>query len=114
MDQRDRAREPESIYTAVTRWAGHAPPPVLRILTVAGLLGAGSVVLLDWRWWPLAGSALAVSAIGLWGLVDQRAPRPLTRGVTIAEQLLTIFGLVVGGVAAIGVLLLALGDAPNH
>jgi hypothetical protein len=107
-------RVPESIYTGITRWATHAPRPLLSVLALLGLGAAAAVLFLDWHRWPLAGMALAASTIGLWGLVDQRAAHPLTRTALVAEQLIAGLGFLGGGAAALGVLLWALGDAPGH
>jgi hypothetical protein len=104
---------PESLYAAVTRWAGHAPRALLTLLGLAGGLGGPAVLLVDWHFWPFSGLALAAGSTGLWGLIDQRATLPHTRRVTAAERLLTAVGLLSAMLGAVGLLFWSLGDAPN-
>jgi hypothetical protein len=109
----EHPQPPESIYAAVTRWAAHAPPSTLRLLATLGLLAAAAILVLEWRRWPVAGALLSVSTVGAWGLLEQRATRPHSRAVGLAETLLAGLGIVVAALVGLGTLLWVLGPAPT-
>lgn len=98
----------------MARWATHARPRALRIMSVLGLGGSIAVLLLDWRRWAFAGLLLTASAVGGWGLVQHRAARPHSRAVVLTEHLLAALACLIGFLGVVGLLLGLLGPAPNH
>ncbi|HEX9894784.1 MAG TPA: hypothetical protein VGA78_12720 [Gemmatimonadales bacterium] len=108
----DLQPEAESVYAAVTRWAGHASLRLLTLFTTIGFGGAALVLLVDWRRWPLAGLLLGAGAIGTWGIVEQRAHRPHSRMVNAAEWTLAVVGTLIAMLAALGLFFWAMGPAP--
>jgi hypothetical protein len=76
----------ESLHAGITRWAGHADVTVLVLLSV--------------------------SAVGAWGLVEQKTAHPHSRLVVLAEWLLAIIGGMTAAAGALGILFWLLGPAP--
>ena len=101
-----------SVYDGITGWASHARQRSLVSLTIAGIVIGMTVVLLDWRRGPLAGLVLVASAIGVWGLLEQRAAVPHSRWIQVAQGLLVLLGTVGAIVGGLAVLFWIMGPAP--
>lgn len=102
----------ESLHAGITRWAGHADITVLALLTILGAAGTIVMVTVDWRRWPLAALLLSVSAVGAWGLVEQKTAHPHSRLVVLVEWLLAGIGGMTAAAGALGILFWLLGPAP--
>ena len=108
----DAATTGESLHAGITRWAGRADATVLALLAILGTGGAAVMLTVDWRRWPLAAMLLSVSAVGTWGLVEQKTARPHSRLVIAAEWLLAGLGGAAAAMGALGILFWLLGPAP--
>ena len=101
-----------SVYDGITGWAAHARVRWLVVLTVAGMAVGTALVVTDWRRAPLAGLVLVASAVGGWGLVEQRAAVPHSRRVRLAQALLVVLGTLGAVVGGFAVLFWVMGPAP--
>jgi hypothetical protein len=83
-----------------------------------GLLAAGAAVL--WRptaWILVLGVALCFAAFGTWGIADRELhddTRPPASPIARVLRMLRVLAIVVGGVAAVTVLLVGLGVLLGH
>jgi hypothetical protein len=102
----------ESLHAGITRWAGRADVTVLILLTVLGAVGTVVMVTVDWRRWPLAALLVSISAVGAWGLVEQKTAYPHSRLVVLLEWLLASIGGMAAAAGALGILFWLLGPAP--
>jgi hypothetical protein len=101
-----------SVYDAVTGWAAHARVRWLVAITIAGIAVGVTLVAIDWRRGPLAGLMLMASAIGAWGLVEQRATVPHSKRVRLAQAMLVLLGMIGAVVGGFTVLFWVMGPAP--
>jgi hypothetical protein len=101
-----------SVYDGITGWAAHTRVRWLVALTIAGIGVGTALVVTDWRRAPLAGLLLVASAIGAWGLLEQRTATPHSRGVRVAQSLLVLLGTLGAIVGGFTVLFWVMGPAP--
>jgi hypothetical protein len=104
---------PESVSTALARWASQAPTHLLRVLAWAGAFGAIGVFLIDATRWPFAVAMVALASLGGWGLAEHRSAIRHSRTIGAIEWVLA----AIGGVTALTAIFLAifwmLGPAPH-
>ena len=101
-----------SLYDGLTGWAAHARPRLLAAAAAAGVADWLALLLLDWRHGAIGGMLLTVSAVAVWGLLEQRASTPHSRAVTLAETLLVVVGTVMAVVSGFAALFWVMGPAP--
>jgi hypothetical protein len=101
-----------SVYDAITGWAAHAGQRLLAALTIVGLMAGSGLVATDWRRAPLAGLVLVASAVGGWGLLEQRARVPHSAGIRMAQGLLVLLGTLGAVIGGFAVLFWVMGPAP--
>lgn len=101
-----------SVYDSITGWAAHARVRWLVALTLAGVAVGAALVLTDWRRAPLAGLVLVASAVGAWGLLEQRTATPHSRVVRAAQTLLVLLGTLGAVIGGFALLFWVMGPAP--
>ena len=101
-----------SVYDAITDWASHARQRLLVALTIAGIVAGTVLVATDWRRTPIAGLTLVMSAIGGWGLLEQRTRLPHSREIRVAQGVLVLLGTLGAVVGGFAVLFWVMGPAP--
>jgi hypothetical protein len=101
-----------SVYDAITGWASRARQRLLLGLTISGIGVAAALIATDWRRAPIAGLVLVVSAIGGWGLLEQRTRIPHSREIRAAQAVLVLLGMLGAVVGGFAVLFWIMGPAP--
>lgn len=102
----------ESLYAAVTGWAGHAARPVLAGMAAGGVAIAATLAIIALEgWWHVALIAVAVAMIGAWGLLEHRREAHPSRALTALERAAAVLGIVAAILGAIGLLFWVLGPS---
>jgi hypothetical protein len=102
----------ESLFAAISRWARHAPPRVLTDLVAFGLAVAVLSAAINWRL-PIAPAALAVGAVGGWGLVSQYPSSRHPRWHAGLGRVLAGAWMLAATAAVVMAMFWAMGPAPK-
>lgn len=102
----------ESLYQGVTTWAATANPRTLGFILASSLIGGAALLVLDWHRWPLAGLLVTAGSIGGWGLIEQRAARPLSPVAVAVKGVLVGLGTIAAVLGGLGLLFWLMGPAP--
>ena len=102
----------QSLYDVITGWASHAQQRLLAALAAAGLVAGIALVVSDWRRVPIAGLLLIASAVGAWGLLEQRTATPHSVLIRVLQGLLVLLGTIAAIMGGFALLFWVMGPAP--
>lgn len=101
----------ESLYSEVTRWAGHASRRRLEGILLAGAAVIVVVAVTGIERWPFASAAGSLMMIALWGLVAHAPDANHRPALRLARAVATGLGMALGILAAVGLLFWILGPS---
>lgn len=101
-----------SVYDGITGWAAHAQQRLLAGLAAAGIAAGVALLVSDRRRVAVAGLLLVASAVGVWGLLEQRAATPHSVVIRVAQALSVVLGTIAAVLGGFALLFWVMGPAP--